>query len=69
MGSSNYKCRAGLSLLAYCYYYQQDYINAANCYEQLAHYYPEEEDYKVYYAQVTTPLLIYAHHIKNINVL
>ena len=51
--------RAALSLLAYCYYYVQDYVNAANSYEQLTNYYPEEEDYKVYYAQVRR---IYLHN-------
>ena len=49
--------RAALSLLAYCYYYMQDYVNAANSYEQLTNYYPEEEDYKVYYAQVQRKII------------
>ncbi len=30
---------------------KQDFVNAANCYEQLTMYYPDVEDYKIYYAQ------------------
>ncbi|XP_048860490.1 tetratricopeptide repeat protein 30A [Brienomyrus brachyistius] len=45
------KSRAALSLLAYCYYHMQDFINAAECYEQLTQLHPEVEEYKVYYAQ------------------
>uniref|UniRef100_A0A8C1T8C4 Tetratricopeptide repeat protein 30 n=1 Tax=Cyprinus carpio TaxID=7962 RepID=A0A8C1T8C4_CYPCA len=45
------KSRAALSLLGYCYYHMQDFINAAECYEQLTHLHPEVEDYKLYYAQ------------------
>jgi len=26
-------------------------VNAANCYEQLTIFYPDDEDYRVYYAQ------------------
>ncbi|CAH0550390.1 unnamed protein product [Brassicogethes aeneus] len=43
--------RAGLSLLAYCYFYIQDFNNAASYYEQLMEIYPENDDYKLYYAQ------------------
>lgn len=43
--------RAGLSLLAYCYYHTQDFLNAANCYEQLIETHPENPEYKLYYAQ------------------
>ncbi|XP_044264063.1 tetratricopeptide repeat protein 30A isoform X1 [Tribolium madens] len=43
--------RAGLSLLAYCYFYIQDFNNAASYYEQLTQMYPENNDYKLYYAQ------------------
>ncbi|XP_060945938.1 intraflagellar transport protein 70A [Limanda limanda] len=45
------KSRAALSLLGYCYYHIQEFINAAECYEQLMQLHPEVEDYKVYYAQ------------------
>lgn len=43
--------RAGLSLLAYCYFYIQDFNSAANYYEQLTEIYPDNDDYKLYYAQ------------------
>ena len=29
------RSRAALSLLGYCYYQLQDFVNAADCYEQL----------------------------------
>jgi len=45
------KSRAALSLLGYCYYQVQDFMSAANCYEQLVRYYPEIDNYKLYYAQ------------------
>jgi len=43
--------RAGLSLLGYCYYYMQDFANAAQVYEQLCTVCPLVEEYKVYWAQ------------------
>ncbi|XP_030764736.1 tetratricopeptide repeat protein 30A isoform X2 [Sitophilus oryzae] len=43
--------RAGLSLLAYCYFYIQDFNNAASYYEQLTEMYPDNDDYKLYYTQ------------------
>ncbi|CAD6231712.1 GSCOCG00001549001-RA-CDS [Cotesia congregata] len=43
--------RPCLSLLAHCYFYTQDFINAAECYEKLVHLCPEEKLYKLYYAQ------------------
>ncbi|KAM8966312.1 intraflagellar transport protein 70A isoform 2-T2 [Pelodytes ibericus] len=46
-----YRSRAGLSLLGYCYYQIQDFVNAADCYEQLIQINPEVEEYKLYYAQ------------------
>ncbi|XP_075683230.1 intraflagellar transport protein 70A-like isoform X2 [Rhinoderma darwinii] len=46
-----YRSRAGLSLLGYCYYQMQDFVNAADCYEQLMQINPEVEEYKLYYAQ------------------
>ena len=38
--------RAALSLLGYCYYQMQDFVNAADCYEQLTVLNPEVEDYR-----------------------
>eukprot|EP00736_Rhodelphis_marinus_P012821 Rmarinus@m.23781 len=43
--------RAALSLLAYAYYHAQDFDNAATTYEKLTKFYPEAEDYRLYYAQ------------------
>jgi len=43
--------RAALSLLGYCYYQLQDFVNAADCYEQLTVLSPEVYDYRLYYAQ------------------
>ena len=37
---------AALSLLGYCYYQMQDFVNAADCYEQLTVLNPEVEDYR-----------------------
>lgn len=45
------RSRAALSLLAYCYYYMQDFRSAALTYEQLVRLHPEVDDYKLYYAQ------------------
>lgn len=44
-------CRAGLSLLGYCYYQCQEYIEASNCYEQLCILVPNESEYRFAYAQ------------------
>lgn len=41
--------RATLSLLAYCYYYSQDYFSSAEAYNQLQQLCPEVDDYKLYY--------------------
>lgn len=38
--------RAALSLLAYCYYYTQDFSGAVECYDQLVSQYPDNEEYK-----------------------
>lgn len=38
-------------MLAYCYYYLQDYVNASDCYEQLSNLYPDQDQYKLYYAE------------------
>lgn len=44
-------CRAGLSLLGHCYFQCQEFIEAANCYEQLIMLVPNEPEYKLVYAQ------------------
>jgi len=43
--------RPALSLLGYCHYQLQDFVNAADCYEQLTILNPEVDDYRLYYAQ------------------
>lgn len=43
--------RAGLSLLAYCYFHIQDFASAANYYEKLTEMFPEDKEYKLHYAQ------------------
>lgn len=35
------KSRAALSLLGYCYYQMQDFVNSSDCYEQLSILHPE----------------------------
>ncbi|XP_056638530.1 tetratricopeptide repeat protein 30A [Diorhabda carinulata] len=49
--SESNSTRAGLSLLAFCYFYVQDFVNASNYYEKLTNLYQEDNDYKLYYAQ------------------
>jgi len=61
---TNPTSRAALSLLAYCYFYMQDYVNAANCYEQLSTHHPEQEDYRVYYAQALYAATLYEEAMK-----
>ncbi|XP_031833821.1 tetratricopeptide repeat domain 30 isoform X2 [Nomia melanderi] len=43
--------RPCLSLLAYCYFYTQDFIASAQCYEKLIQLCPDENIYKLYHAQ------------------
>ena len=45
------RSRAALSLMGYCYYSLQDFQNAVKMYEALVKFYPDVEDYKIYYAQ------------------
>lgn len=40
-----------MSLLAHCYYYTQDFTSAVDCYEKLIHLCPDEDIYKIFYAQ------------------
>ncbi|KAH9519738.1 Tetratricopeptide repeat protein 30A [Bulinus truncatus] len=58
------KSRAALSLLAYCYYQVQDFVNASDCYEQLAALHPEVEDYRLYYAQSLHKACLYQEAMK-----
>ncbi|XP_053323684.1 tetratricopeptide repeat protein 30A [Spea bombifrons] len=59
-----YRSRAGLSLLGYCYYQMQDFANAADCYEQLTQISPEVEEYKLYYAQSLYKACMYPEAMK-----
>ncbi|KAG8230988.1 hypothetical protein J437_LFUL003946 [Ladona fulva] len=61
---ANGNSRAALSLLAYSYFYSQDFINAANCYEQLTILHPGDEDYKIYYAQSLYQACLYDEAMK-----
>ncbi|CAF3607143.1 unnamed protein product [Adineta steineri] len=45
------RCRPTLSLLAYCYYYSQDFTQAADAYEQLVQISSEIDDYKFAFGQ------------------
>lgn len=60
----NSKSRAALSLLAHCYYHLQDYVNASDCYEQLSMMCPEQEHYKLYYAQALYKCGLYSEAMK-----
>ena len=42
----------------------QDYVSASNCYEQLSLLYPDEEEYKVYYAQSLYNATLYEESMK-----
>ncbi|XP_017784035.1 PREDICTED: tetratricopeptide repeat protein 30A [Nicrophorus vespilloides] len=57
-------CRAGLSLLAYCYFYTQDFSNASGYYEQLTQMFPDSMDYKLYYAQSLYQACLYDEAFK-----
>ena len=50
--------------LLFCFCWIQDFVNAANCYEQLTVYCPEEDDYKVYYAQALYQACLYEEAMK-----
>ena len=47
-----------------CNFHEKDFVNAANCYEQLTIYHPEEEDYKIYYAQSLYQACLYEEAMK-----
>ncbi|KAJ1523538.1 hypothetical protein ONE63_001386 [Megalurothrips usitatus] len=61
---TNRSSRAGLSLLAYCYFHSQDFVNAANCYEQLTLLLPEHVEYRLYYAQALHQACLYQEAMK-----
>ena len=44
--------------------YPKDFVNAANCYEQLTLYYPDVEDYRIYYAQALYQACLYEEAMK-----
>ncbi|XP_058796790.1 intraflagellar transport protein 70A [Phymastichus coffea] len=48
-----------LSLLAYCYFYTQDFLAAASCYEKLVQLCPDEAIYKLYHAQALHQACLY----------
>ncbi|XP_056017937.1 tetratricopeptide repeat protein 30A-like isoform X1 [Ostrea edulis] len=58
------KSRAALSLLGFCYFQMQDFVNAADCYEGLSAMHPEIEDYKLYYAQALYKACLYQEAMK-----
>ena len=47
----------------------QDYVNAANCYEQLSQHHPDQEDYRVYYAQSLYAATLYEEAMKVVHIL
>lgn len=60
----NPNSRAGLSLLAYCYYNTRDFMSAANCYEQLVQFYPDCQQYHINYAQSLYQCCLYEDAMK-----
>jgi tetratricopeptide repeat protein 30 len=59
-----FQSRAALSLLGYCYFQMQDFVNASDCYEQLSLMHPEVEDYKLYYSQSLYKACLYQEGMK-----
>lgn len=56
--------RAALSLLGYSYYQIQDFVSAADCYEQLTLLNPDIDCYRLYYAQSLYKASIYDEALK-----
>ncbi|CAD7705096.1 unnamed protein product [Ostreobium quekettii] len=56
--------RAALSLLGYCYYHLGSYPAAAEMYEQLVRLHPDNQDYRLYYAQSLCKSGMYAEATK-----
>ena len=63
-GSFPLQSRAALSLLGYCHYQNQDFVNAADCYEQLMLLQPDVDEYKMYYAQALYKACLYEEAMK-----
>lgn len=61
------RSRAALSLLGYCYYHVGDFVNAAQSYEELVSVAPDNEEYKIYYAQSLYKAGLYAEGNKAAN--
>ena len=60
----SFQSRAAVSLLGYCYYQLQDFVNAADCYEQLTVLQPEVDEYRMYYAQSLYKACLYEEAMK-----
>ncbi|KAK6169346.1 hypothetical protein SNE40_020418 [Patella caerulea] len=58
------KSRPALSLLGYCYFQSQDFVNASDCYEQLTVLFPDNEDYRLYFAQCLYKTTLYQEAMK-----
>lgn len=58
------KSRAALSLLGYCNFQLQNFVEAADCYEQLSILHPEVDDYRLYYAQSLYKACLYQEAMK-----
>lgn len=58
------RSRAGLSLLGYCYYHLGYFEAAVNCYESLINICPDNEEYKLYYAQSLYKAGMYPESVK-----
>ncbi|XP_035436460.1 tetratricopeptide repeat protein 30A [Spodoptera frugiperda] len=56
--------RAGLSLLGFCYFRTQSFLEAANCYEQLTAMHPDIPEYKLYFAQALHEASMYDESYK-----
>ncbi|CAH1646335.1 unnamed protein product [Spodoptera littoralis] len=56
--------RAGLSLLGFCYFRTQSFLEAANCYEQLSAMHPDIPEYKLYFAQALHEASMYDESYK-----
>ncbi|KAG7273099.1 hypothetical protein CRUP_024829, partial [Coryphaenoides rupestris] len=58
------KSRAALSLLGYCSFHTQDFVTAAECYEQLSLLHPEVEEYRLCHAQALARACRYPEAMK-----
>lgn len=61
---TNTNSRAGLSLLGYCYFMNQDYLNSLSCYQQLSLLYPQIDHYKLHHAQCLYQLCNYTESLR-----